>query len=72
MIRLAFGASAGRREPTKKKREKGGGVPATSPMLKLAKKLEKIRKSISEDKVCVPFPYGDFFLFILQFLLDFW
>ena len=31
------------------KREKGGGVPTTSPMLKLAKRMEKI-KPIGVDR----------------------
>ena len=42
------------------KREKGGGVLAASPMLKLAKKMEKIRKPIGIDRVSVPLPCGGF------------
>ena len=50
--RLAFGASVGLREPARK-REKGydGSVPAASPMLKLAKRMEKIRKPISVHRI---------------------
>ena len=70
LIRMAFGASAGRREPTRKI-EKGGSVPVTSPMLKLAKRMEKIRKPIGVDRIAYLFSVGGF-SFILEFLLDFW
>ena len=72
LIRLAFRASIGRREP-KKKIEKGysGSVPIASPILKLAKMMEKIRKPISVDIIAYLFPMGGF-SFILEFLLDFW
>ena len=55
-----------------KKVEKGysSSVPVASPMLKLAKRMEKIRKSIGEI-IAYLFPMG-VFSFILEFLLDFW
>ena len=72
LIRLAFEASAGQREPTRK-REKGynGGVSTTSPKLKLAKRMEKIKKSIGVDRIAYLFLVGDF-SFILEFLPNFW
>ena len=72
LIRLAFGASAGRCEPARE-REKGygGGVSAASPMLKLAKMMENIRKPIGVNKIAYLFSVGGF-LFILEFPLDFW
>ena len=73
MIRLAFGASVGRREPTRKKEKGGGGVSPAFPMLKLAKRMEKIRKPIGVDRIAYLFSVGFFYsLFILEFLLDFW
>ena len=72
LICLAFEASVRRREPTRK-REKGysGGVSVASLMLKLAKRMEKIRKPIGIDKIAYLFYVGGF-SFILEFLLDFW
>ena len=72
LIRLAFEASVRRCEPARK-REKGygGGVPAASSMLKLAKRMEKIRKPIGVDRIAYLFPMGGF-SFILEILLDFW
>ena len=69
MVRLAFGASTGKCEPTKKKkkkREKGyrGGVPAASPMLKLAKKDGEDQEANWCRQNCVPFPYGVFCLYL--------
>ena len=69
MICLAFRASTGRHEL--QKREKGDGVLVVFSMLKLTKMMEKIRKPISADRVYLYFPCEGF-LFILQFLLDFW
>ena len=68
---LAFWTSAGRCEPARK-REKGydSVVPAASPMSKLAKKMEKIRKSIVYTELRTFSLWG--FFFILEFLLDFW
>ena len=72
LIHPSFGASAGQREPGRK-REKGyrGGVLTASPMLKLAKMMEKIRKPIGVDRIAYFFPVGGF-SFILEYLLDFW
>ena len=72
LIRLAFGASVRRCEPARKREKRyGGGVPAASPMLKLDKRMEKIRKPIGIDRIAYLFPVGGF-SFILEFLLDFW
>ena len=46
-------------------------VPVASPMLKLDKRMEKIRKAIGVDIIAYLFPIGGF-SFILEFLLDFW
>ena len=46
-------------------------MPAASPILKLAKRMEKIRKTIGVDRIAYLFPVGGF-SFILEFLLDFW
>ena len=64
LIRLAFRASAGQCEPTRK-REKGygGHVSAVSPMPKLAKKMEKIRKSIGIYGIAYLFLVGGFFFY---------
>ena len=67
-------ASARRREPVKKKKGYGGSVLASSPMLKLAKRMEKIRKPISVDRIAYLFLVsgeGGGGSFILEFLLDF-
>ena len=53
------------------KREKGSGVPAASPMLKLAKKMEKIRKPIGINRVLVPLPFRGFFFLYFNFSLIF-
>ena len=58
---------------------------ATSPMLKLAKRMEKIKKPISVDRIAYLFPCwgrggggggggggGAWVSFILEFILDFW
>ena len=37
------------------KREKDDGVPTASPMLKLVKRMEKIRKPIDVDRNAYPF-----------------
>ena len=64
LTRLAFRASAGRREPAKK-REKGhnNGVPVASLMLNLAKRMEKIRKPIGVDRIAYLFLVRGFFVY---------
>ena len=59
LIRLAFRASMGRCEPARK-REKGydSSVSAASPMLKLAKRMEKVKKPIGIDGIVNLFPIG--------------
>ena len=59
LTRLAFRASAGQRESAKK-REKGynNGVLAASLMLNLSKRMEKIRKPISVDRIAYLFLGG--------------
>ena len=42
----------------KKKKEKGSGVSVASPMLKLAKRMKKIKKSIGVDKTAYLFFLG--------------
>ena len=49
----------------------GGDVPATSLMLKLAKRMEKVRKKIGAIRIAYLF-LMESFSFILEFLLDFW
>ena len=63
LIQLAFGASIEQREPARK-REKGysGSVPTASPMLKLTKRMEKIRKPIGVDIIAYLFFSFSFFL----------
>ena len=58
---------------TATKRENGydDGVSVAPLMLKLAKRMEKIMKSIGVDRIAYLFSVGGF-LFILEFLLDFW
>ena len=46
------------------KKEKGGGVSAASPMLKLAKRMEKIRKTIGADRVMYLFSVEGFRLYL--------
>ena len=46
-------------------------VCTASSMLKLAKRMEKIRKPISVNRIAHLFSVGGF-SFLLEFLLDFW
>ena len=46
-------------------------MPTASPMLKLAKRIEKIRKPIGVNRIDYLFSMGGF-SFILEFLLEFW
>ena len=63
--RLAFGASVGLCEHAIK-REKGYdcNVSAASPMLKLAKRMEKIRKPISVHRIAYLFSVGVFHIYL--------
>ena len=53
------------------KREKDDGVPAASPMLKLAKRMEKIRKLIGADRVVYLCLVGGFLCLYPNFFLIF-
>ena len=40
-------------------------------MIKSAKRMEEKRKGISAVELCIPFPRGESFCFILEFFLDY-
>ena len=48
-----------------------GGVPVASPMFKLAKRMEKVKKKICSVRIAYLFLMRSF-SFILEFILDFW
>ena len=67
LIHLTFRASTSREHVKKREKGCGGGVSATSPMLKLAKSMEKIRKPIGVDRIA--YLWGVFRLYLNFFFI---
>ena len=68
LVRLSSEASTAQCKPAK--RGSGGGMPAASPMLKSAKRIEKKEKEVPQLGLCT-FPSLGSSCFILEFVFDF-